>query len=213
MDPRHHSITARPLQWQPLVTPRQWAILADALRDHQEPRRPAGRPDAALARRPKGAGGQHHSSSRSWCAPDACRLERPGDHRTRSQVVLGGGTRAAARSRRRCARRSRETDRTPVVGPPRVRVGGWWSLGTVGAFADGLPSRRPEGRAAGVRPRCDRGGGGQAVDAVQAAANAAGERYPRAECGCSAFYADVRVMPTSGRDRASGAVIGASRSA
>ena len=26
----------RPLEWQPLVSPRQWAILAHALRDHRE---------------------------------------------------------------------------------------------------------------------------------------------------------------------------------
>ena len=31
MDRRHRSIPARPLQWQPLVSPRQWAILAHAL--------------------------------------------------------------------------------------------------------------------------------------------------------------------------------------
>ena len=36
MDPRHRSITARPLQWQPLVSPRQWAILAHALSDSPE---------------------------------------------------------------------------------------------------------------------------------------------------------------------------------
>ena len=36
MDPRHRSITARPLQWQPLVSPRQWAILAHALSDRPE---------------------------------------------------------------------------------------------------------------------------------------------------------------------------------
>ena len=36
MDRRHRSIPARPLQWQPLVSPRQWAILAHALSDSPE---------------------------------------------------------------------------------------------------------------------------------------------------------------------------------
>lgn len=36
MDRRHRSIPVRPLQWQPLVSPRQWAILAHALRDCPE---------------------------------------------------------------------------------------------------------------------------------------------------------------------------------
>ena len=36
MDRRHRPIPARPLQWQPLVSPRQWAILAQALSDHPE---------------------------------------------------------------------------------------------------------------------------------------------------------------------------------
>ena len=36
MDRRHRSIPARPLQWQPLVSPRQWAILAHALSDRPE---------------------------------------------------------------------------------------------------------------------------------------------------------------------------------
>jgi hypothetical protein len=36
MDRRHRPIPARPLQWQPLVSPRQWAILVQALGDHPE---------------------------------------------------------------------------------------------------------------------------------------------------------------------------------
>ena len=36
MDRRQRSIPARPLQWQPLVSPRQWAILAQALSDRPE---------------------------------------------------------------------------------------------------------------------------------------------------------------------------------
>ena len=36
MDPCHRSIMARPLQWQPLVSPRQWAILEHALSDSPE---------------------------------------------------------------------------------------------------------------------------------------------------------------------------------
>lgn len=33
---RHTPASARPLQWQPLVSARQWAILAHALGDHPE---------------------------------------------------------------------------------------------------------------------------------------------------------------------------------
>lgn len=33
---RHRSTPPRPLQWQPLVSPRQWAILAQALSDRPE---------------------------------------------------------------------------------------------------------------------------------------------------------------------------------
>ena len=36
MDRRHRSIPARPLQWQPLVSPREWAIFAKALSDRPE---------------------------------------------------------------------------------------------------------------------------------------------------------------------------------
>lgn len=36
MDRRHRPIPARPLQWQPLVSPRQWATLAHALSDRPE---------------------------------------------------------------------------------------------------------------------------------------------------------------------------------
>lgn len=36
MDRRNRSIPARPLQWQPLVSPCQWAILAHALSDRPE---------------------------------------------------------------------------------------------------------------------------------------------------------------------------------
>ena len=36
MDRRNRSVPARPLQWQPLVSPRQWAILAHALSDSPE---------------------------------------------------------------------------------------------------------------------------------------------------------------------------------
>ena len=36
MDRRHRPIPVRPLQWQPLVSPRQWAILAHALSDRPE---------------------------------------------------------------------------------------------------------------------------------------------------------------------------------
>ncbi len=36
MDRRQRSVLARPLQWQPLVSPRQWAILAHALSDRPE---------------------------------------------------------------------------------------------------------------------------------------------------------------------------------
>ncbi len=36
MDRRHRSIPVRPLQWQPLVSPHQWAILAHALSDSPE---------------------------------------------------------------------------------------------------------------------------------------------------------------------------------
>jgi hypothetical protein len=36
MDRRHRPVPVRPLQWQPLVSPRQWAILAHALSDRPE---------------------------------------------------------------------------------------------------------------------------------------------------------------------------------
>ena len=36
MDRCHRSTPPRPLQWQPLVSPREWAILAQALSDHPE---------------------------------------------------------------------------------------------------------------------------------------------------------------------------------
>ena len=36
MHRRNTPASARPLQWQPLVSPRQWAILAHALSDHPE---------------------------------------------------------------------------------------------------------------------------------------------------------------------------------
>ena len=36
MHRRSTPASPRPLQWQPLVSTRQWAILADALGDHQE---------------------------------------------------------------------------------------------------------------------------------------------------------------------------------
>ena len=36
MHRRQRSIPARPLQWQPLVSPREWAILAHALGDRPE---------------------------------------------------------------------------------------------------------------------------------------------------------------------------------
>jgi hypothetical protein len=36
MHRRQRSIPARPLQWQPLVSPREWAILAHALSDRPE---------------------------------------------------------------------------------------------------------------------------------------------------------------------------------
>ena len=36
MDPRHHSVPPRPATWQPLVSPGQWAILAQALSDRPE---------------------------------------------------------------------------------------------------------------------------------------------------------------------------------
>ena len=36
MDRRQDSVPARPLQWQPLVSPRQWAIFAHALTDCPE---------------------------------------------------------------------------------------------------------------------------------------------------------------------------------
>ena len=36
MDGRHRSVPVRPLQWQPLVSPRQWAILSHALSDSPE---------------------------------------------------------------------------------------------------------------------------------------------------------------------------------
>ena len=41
---------------------------------------------------------------------------------------------------------------------------------------------------------------------VQVAAKVAGVCIPSAECGRRWFYADVRVMPTWGRDRPVGAV-------
>jgi len=60
-----------------------------------------------------------------------------------------------------------------------------------------------------------RAAGGQAAGAgsVQAAAKTAGALRPRAECGRCWFYADVRVMPTSGRDGVLAAVKGAAGSA
>ena len=36
MDRRHRSIPVRPLQWQPLVSPRQWSLLAEAFSDGPE---------------------------------------------------------------------------------------------------------------------------------------------------------------------------------
>jgi hypothetical protein len=36
MDRRHRPIPVRPLPWQPLVSPRQWAILEHALSDRPE---------------------------------------------------------------------------------------------------------------------------------------------------------------------------------
>lgn len=36
MDRRHHAVPERPSRWQPLVSSRQWAILAYALRDSPE---------------------------------------------------------------------------------------------------------------------------------------------------------------------------------
>ena len=36
MHRRNTPASPRPLQWQPLVSARQWAILSDALRDHPE---------------------------------------------------------------------------------------------------------------------------------------------------------------------------------
>ena len=36
MDRRHHSIPVRPLQWRPLVSPREWSILSHELRDRPE---------------------------------------------------------------------------------------------------------------------------------------------------------------------------------
>ena len=36
MDRRQDSVPERPLEWQPLVSPRQWAILANALADCPE---------------------------------------------------------------------------------------------------------------------------------------------------------------------------------
>jgi len=36
MDRRQESFPARPLEWQPLFSPRQWAILAQALADCRE---------------------------------------------------------------------------------------------------------------------------------------------------------------------------------
>ena len=36
MDSRHHPVASRPTTWQPLVSPREWAILAHALRDWPE---------------------------------------------------------------------------------------------------------------------------------------------------------------------------------
>ena len=36
MHRRNRSASARPLEWQPLVSARQWAILAHALREHPE---------------------------------------------------------------------------------------------------------------------------------------------------------------------------------
>ena len=36
MDSRHHPVPLRPATWQPLVSPREWAILAHALRDWPE---------------------------------------------------------------------------------------------------------------------------------------------------------------------------------
>lgn len=36
MDSRQDSVPERPLEWQPLVSPRQWAILAQALADCPE---------------------------------------------------------------------------------------------------------------------------------------------------------------------------------
>ena len=36
MHRRHRSVPAPPLQWQPLVSPREWAILAHAYSEHRE---------------------------------------------------------------------------------------------------------------------------------------------------------------------------------
>ena len=36
MDRRQGSFPARPLEWQPLVSPREWAIFANALADYPE---------------------------------------------------------------------------------------------------------------------------------------------------------------------------------
>ena len=65
-------------------------------------------PDAAFAGRPQRAVGEPHVRTRIGCEPDARRLVCSGDHRARDQAVLGCRARAAARSRRRCARRAGE---------------------------------------------------------------------------------------------------------